>query len=261
MNGNVSRRKVSLGAAAIGLGGFAVSRVAAAQVATPAATPAGVGPILGFVSLRVRQLAAPEFRTAVNDIVTSEFVPDVQALPGYQGYVLGDVLDDETQSLSVVVFEEAAQAEAFAELAQAFVGGLDPEFSVETPLAVEGDLLVTASAGSAEATPVASGTAAGYIAVRVYASLPGSNPRDMAPIVSEGFVPIVAGFSGFQGYLYFPSEGGFTSISLFDSEASALESTTAARGWVAENLTEFTAGDPQVINAAGVFIDLPVLAS
>lgn len=218
-----------------------------------------VQPLLGVVSLRIRQLTSVERRTEVNDIVTSQFVPDVQALAGYQGYVLGDVIDDETQSLSVVVLEAASRADAFTELAQAFVGGRDPEFAVETPIAAEGDLLVTASGESVEATPATASTVAGDIAVRIYASLPGPDPRDVAAVVTEGFVPIISGFSEFQGYLYFPSEGGFTSISLFDSEDSARESTTAAREWVAENLTEFTDGNPQVINAAGIFVDLPIL--
>ncbi|MBA3275282.1 MAG: hypothetical protein H0T72_05770, partial [Chloroflexia bacterium] len=79
MNRSVSRRQMLRGATGIGLGGFAIGRHAAtAQNATPAAFPASDSS-LGFVSLRVRQLADASFLTEVNDIVTAEFVPDVQA--------------------------------------------------------------------------------------------------------------------------------------------------------------------------------------
>ena len=72
-------------------------------------------------------------------------------------------------------------------------------------------------------------------------------------------MPIVTGLSGFQGYLWFPPEGGFTAINLFNPEASALESNAAAGDWAAEYLTDFTDGTLQVINVTGVLIDLPVL--
>ncbi len=260
MNKTLSRRQVSKGTVSIGLGGFAVGSLkASAQDATPAASPVKDSSP-GYASLRVRQLTAPEFRTAVNDIVISEFAPDVQALPGYGGYILGDVIDDDTQSLSIVVFEEAAQAEGFAELAQTFVGGLDPEYAVETPTAVEGELLITAAGNAAEATPVSDPGANRFIAVRIYTSLPGTDPRDFVPLATEGFIPIVTGIPGFQGYFLSLSDGGFTSINVFDSEESALESTAAGTEWAAENLTAFTEGDPQVITAMGIFVDLPVLA-
>ena len=260
MNRSVSRRQMLRGAAGIGLGGFAIGRHAAtAQNATPAALPASDSS-LGFVSLRVRQLADASFLTEVNDIVTAEFVPDVQALPGYGGYILGDVIDDDTRSLSVVVLEEAAQAEGFADLALTFVGGLDPEYAVETPTAVEGKLLITAAGDAAEATPVSDPGANRFIAVRIYISLPGTDPRDFVPLAIEGFVPIVTGIPGFQGYFLSLSDGGFTSINIFDSEESALESTAAGTEWAAENLTAFTEGEPHAITAMGIFVELPLLA-
>lgn len=250
-----SRRRAL--AAGMGIGSLAfLPPSMRAQIATPVASPEATS--LGFASLRIRQLAEASFRTEVNELVIADFAPQVQELTGYSGYVLGDVVDDDTQSLSIVVLEQAVQADAFASLAEDFVSGLDPQYAVETPTSAEGDLLITTPATtSTTATPVpGSGS---YIAVRIYDSLPGTNPRDFVPLAIEGFVPIVTAIGGFQGYLLMLVEGGFASISLFDSEASALESTTEGTEWAAENLAAFTPGDPHVITATGVFVDLPIL--
>lgn len=248
----------------MGVGGFATGQSVGGtdHDATPAAgTPMAAAQPLGYASLRVRQLSGPAFRVEVNEIVTSEFVAHVQALPGYRGYLLGDIVEHERQSLSVVAFEEVGQIEAFNAAAQEFVGGLDPKYGVETPTAVEGDVLIAASSLSAGATPVADGAAAagGYVAVRIYTSSPGTDPRAIAPLVASGFLPIVQGLPGFQGYLFFLAEGGFTSISFYDAEASAQESTVAAGAWVAENVIDYVDGNPRVINALTVFADLPIL--
>ena len=260
----MSRRQVMRVAAGVGagIGGFAVTRRATAAPGT--ATPAA-GPALGYVSLRLRQLGDAAARAQVNDLVTTDFIPDVQDLPGYQGYILADVLDDDRQSLAVVVLDDAAQAERFTTLAQQFVAGLPSDIAVETPVSVAGDLMITGANQSAQATPAATASpnsdSPSYVAVRVHTSLPGTDPLDFVPLATNDFVPIIANLPGFQGYLWFPSEGGFTAVSLYDSEATARESTEAAADFVAEYLTAFTDGNPRVINATGVFVDLPILDS
>jgi hypothetical protein len=237
----------------------------AAQESTPGAeaTPVGDFQPVGSVNLRLRQLAAADLRPEIDEIVQTEFVPEVQALPGYAGYLLGDVLDDERQNLAIVVMEDADQMGAFNTSVQAFVGGLDPKFAVETVAGSEGDVLIVSAPGSTSATPVVADTAdtagGGYVAARIHTSKPGTDPRDFVPLVIDGFLPILQGLSGFQGYLWFPSEGGFTAVSLFDSEASAEESTVAAADFAAEHLVEYTDGNPVVINATVVFADLPIL--
>jgi hypothetical protein len=95
----------------------------------------------------------------------------------------------------------------------------------------------------------------------MYTSKPGTNPLDFVQLVITGFLPIVQGLPGFQGYLLFISDGGFTSISLYDTEQAAEESSAAAANWATANLADYTDGVSQVINAAIVFADLPILAS
>ncbi|MGH2549413.1 MAG: hypothetical protein ACRDHN_08485, partial [Thermomicrobiales bacterium] len=87
-------------------GGFAVTLAtrgrAFAQDATPLASPIAIQP-MGFVSLRLRVLTRPEARAEVNALVESDLLPLVDALPGYGGYVLADVVDVDTESVAVVV--------------------------------------------------------------------------------------------------------------------------------------------------------------
>lgn len=269
MMGTVSRRTVAQAAVGMGAGSLALGRFGGlgAQEATPAggdATPVVDSQSLGYASLRVRQVAEASFRSETNQIVMDNFVQVVQLLDGYAGYLLGDILEDETQSLAIVFLDEMSQVDRFNSAAQAFVGRLDPKYAVETPTTAEGDILVVGAPVGGQATPVAAtpvveGAASGYVAVRIYESLPDTDPREFAPQVQSGFLPIIQGLPGFQGYFYFPSEGGFTSISLFDTEAEAQESTVAGTAWAAENLSAYTPGDPQVINASIVFADLPIL--
>jgi hypothetical protein len=231
-----------------------------AQDATPAAEPQP----LGFVSMRVRTVAEAAQRERVDELVLSEFVPAVEALDGFQGFVLGDVIEAPEKSLSIVVLEEEAQAAAFDEAAAAFVESIGDEVVPVETVQWTGDLLIAGAPDADTGTPAATpesgmSTATGYAAVRVHTSLPGTDPHDFVPLATEDFLPIVAGLDGFLGYLWFPTEDGFAAISLYDSEASAQASTEAAREWAAEFLADYTDGSPEVINANVVYANLPIL--
>jgi hypothetical protein len=259
----MSRRDVvATGAVGIAAGVFA-SRVPAAFAheghgdATPIAASA-----LGYVSIRVRTISEAGNRDDINGTVLDTFVLDVQELDGYEGYVLGDVIEDERQSLSIVVLEEADQAEAFDALAQEFVGSLGEVGQAVETSQWAGDLLIAGAPTGTSATPVASSAVMsdGYVALRVHTSKPGTDPRDFVDLATEGFLPIVQGLPGFKGYLWYPTEGGFVAVTLYDSVESAEESNAAAKEWAAEFLPEYTDGNPEIYNANVVYADLPVLA-
>lgn len=270
----LSRRHFAGGSVGFGIGAFTagVAARATAQQATPAVvttSPVSAEEQLGYVSLRLRELGAPELVQEVDQIVIAEFIPEIQVLPGYQGYLLGDVIENRSQNLSIVVFQNELETEAFDAAARDFVGGLDPQYIPETPVQAEGGLLVAAAPSASSGTPAVAtplaGTvpamSSGYVAVSIYPGTPGTDPREIAPLVVAGFLPIVSGLPGFSGYLLFPSEGGFTSISLFESETSARESTTAEETWTRDNLATYTEGNPMVITADIAYAALPVLAN
>jgi hypothetical protein len=258
----VSRRTFTASATGFAAGIFAASRPIAGMQAQQA-TPAGDLVPVGFVSIRLRTVATPGQRDTVNGLVLEDLVPGVGALEGYQGYVLGDVLDAPETSLSVLVMDEASQTGAFDELAAAFVQGISDQVEVVETVEWSGDLLITGrpagGAATPSATPAGEAAASGYAAVRVHTSLPGTDPHDFVPLATAEFLPIVQGLDGFRGYLWFPVEGGFAAISLYDSEASAEASNEAAREWAAEFLADYTDGNPEIINATTVYADLPIL--
>lgn len=256
----MSRRKLVSTGGGFAAGVFLAARgVTLAQVASPAAE---VQP-LGFVSMRVRTVAEAGQRDRVDELVQDEFMPEVEELDGFAGFVLGDVIDAPDKSLSIVVLEEAGQAAGFDDAAKAFVERVGDEVVPVETVQWAGDLLIAGSpeadAGTPAATPLGASMTSGYVAVRVHTSLPGTDPREFVPLATSGFLPIVAGLEGFRGYLWFPTDDGFAAISLYDSEASAEASNEAAHEWAAENLADYTDGNPEIINANVVYANLPIL--
>jgi hypothetical protein len=57
---------------------------------------------------------------------------------------------------------------------------------------------------------------------------------------------IVSVIDGFKAYYLIKTADGAASISVFDDEAGASESTRAAGAWVGENLPQFAGSPPQV---------------
>jgi hypothetical protein len=70
----------------------------------------------------------------------------------------------------------------------------------------------------------------------------------------------LTGLPGFKGYLWYPFDGGFVAISLFDSVESATASNEAAKSWTVPNVVDYTDGHPQIVNVNVIHADLPILA-
>jgi len=65
---------------------------------------------------------------------------------------------------------------------------------------------------------------------------------------------LLTGIHGFKAYYLIKTADGCASISVFDGEAGAIESTSVAGGWVRENLPEH-AGTPPQVTSGEVVID------
>lgn len=253
-------RRMFNATAGIAIGIFATSRIG---ISAQEATPERAVQSLGYVSTRIRSVASADQRERVNELVRQDFAPAVEALEGFHGYLLGDVIDQPEHSLSVLVLEEERQTAAFLDLAKTFIEGIADEVQTVDTVGWDGDLLirgVPSSSAMPEATPASeSSKAAGYAAVRVYRTPPGVDVRESVPQTTSEFVPILAGLPGFKGFLWYPTGKEIVAISLYDSEESAMESTNAARDWVADFATKYTEGDLEVINAQVVYANLPIL--
>jgi hypothetical protein len=82
--------------------------------------------------------------------------------------------------------------------------------------------------------------------VRVYAA---SGDLVDRLVENEGAVrDLITGIDGFKAYYLIRTADGTASISIFETEEGANESTRAASGWIKENLPDYTGGAPQVIS-------------
>ena len=83
-----------------------------------------------------------------------------------------------------------------------------------------------------------------YAMVRTYSVAPDLAER----LVGHGddVKSLISGIDGFRAYYLLKTADGAASVSVFDDEAGASESTRAAGAWVAENLPDHAGTAPQV---------------
>lgn len=76
-----------------------------------------------------------------------------------------------------------------------------------------------------------------YMVVRKYQMKPGASAQEIVKRVEEGFVPIISQTAGFVGY-YIVNTGNnsIASVTVFQDQVGADESTRRASSWVSENL-------------------------
>jgi predicted solute-binding protein len=76
-----------------------------------------------------------------------------------------------------------------------------------------------------------------YMAIRKYQMTPGASVQDIVRRVQVGFVPVISQTPGFVAYhILDTGSGTITSVSLFQDQAGADESTRRASEWVSQNL-------------------------
>ncbi|MBA3379279.1 MAG: hypothetical protein H0T93_10390 [Chloroflexia bacterium] len=269
--GTLSRRTVTAAGTSVAAGLLATRGLSAAAhdatLEAGQATPFGDIRPLGYVSMRMRQYETAEIRDEVNDLGIRDFLPAIVTIDGFKGYLVGDVIHDPHLTFGVTVLEDREALVRSDEVAQNFVtqDHFDEHVVIEGTRRWAGDLLMLGTPAEATGTPAATvwdGNGVGfYVAIRVHRSLPNTDPRGFVREAIDGFLPIVLGLPGCVGYLWFPVEGGFVAISLYETEEAANESTEAARAWATEHLAEYTDGNPEVINASVVYADMPIFVS
>ena len=150
-------------------------------------------------------------------------------------------IDHPNLTFGVNVLEDEAAAVRANEVVKEFVhrDEIDDHVVIEETRSWQGDLLMlgkTAEAAKPGITPIPGNGIGYYVAVRIRTSLPGTAPRGFVQEATDGFLPIVLALPGFVGYLWFPVKGGFVAVSMYDSAASAIASTEAAKSWAVEHL-------------------------
>jgi heme-degrading monooxygenase HmoA len=83
-----------------------------------------------------------------------------------------------------------------------------------------------------------------YATIRTYSV--GSGFADALVEHEDEVRGLLTGIDGFKAYYLLKTADGTASISVFDDEAGAAESTRVAGEWVGENLPQFAGTPPQV---------------
>jgi hypothetical protein len=97
------------------------------------------------------------------------------------------------------------------------------------------------AAGDTDASPVGA-----YVAIRQYQFAGEHTMEELQEAVGSGFIPIVSEVPGFLDYYLIETADGAVSISVFQDQAGADESTTRAADWVQQTLADFFTGPPTV---------------
>ncbi len=83
-----------------------------------------------------------------------------------------------------------------------------------------------------------------YATVRTYSG--GPELADALVSNAADVKSLVSGIDGFKAYYLVRTADGTVSISVYDNEAGANESNSAAANWIRENLPELGGSAPQV---------------
>jgi hypothetical protein len=261
----LSRRTFTAAAGGFAAGIFATrfSAVAAQDASpVPGATPVPVSG-LGHVLLQTYYLADAALRPGLDQVMVDQLAPAAAGFDGYAGFLIGNTTPEPDGVLALAMFDDAARAGAFNQLVQGQVAGLGDMLLADRGHQLEGDLMIASGKTASDASPTPiEPLREGYVAVRVHTGLGDADPREFASYVESSFLPLINGIDGFLGYLWFPIEGGFVAISLFDSSTSAVASNLVAVEWgdeIPAEYSAFTETDMEIVNAEVVYVDLPML--
>jgi heme-degrading monooxygenase HmoA len=83
-----------------------------------------------------------------------------------------------------------------------------------------------------------------YATVRSYTT--GGEFGDALVEHADEIRPLLTEIDGFRAYYLLRTDDGVVSVSVYDDQAGAEESTRAAATWVAENLSDLQVSPPQV---------------
>ena len=197
-----------------------------------------------FVSIRHYAGLDPDGQDELYRLTAEGFVPIIRESDGYIGYYW---LHEGENVVAVSLFDSQEQASASAASAREYVNENLAHLVQGPPRTVEGQVDI----GFVEMLDgMGDGDVSGlHASVRIYDGFQADDLQEFITIVEEGFLPIMRETDGFFGY-YLMNDGAGTvsAISIFDSEASSLESNENAREFVAENLTAYLPSAPAIVS-------------
>ena len=196
-----------------------------------------------FISIRRYDGIDPDDMVEAERIIRDGFVPIVSGSAGFIAYYV--VFTDDDVLLTINLFETREQAMTSNDLAREFVVDYLAPLLPNLPLIVEGsvDIGFVEMLHGMDDSDVSSL----FASVRIYDGFETANLDKFVSIVEDGLLPLMRETDGFLGYYLMDNGAGkVASVSIFDSEESALASNEKARDFAAEKLTVYLPNDPLV---------------
>lgn len=239
-----TRRALLGGVAAASVGVMMSHRATAAQDATPAAGADG-GP--GYAIERVRVQTSEMLREAIYPDVMATFLPPTKAVPGFLGYTYVFDSADPLAAFTLTTLTDEAAAAGAAEVAKAYVDGLDPRFTPETPLSADGRvrMYATTNRTAAELPPFLHGTT---FTLRNQTHAPGLDLEETIRIATETLIPLFQSLPGFVLYCWFERPEGRIAINIWDTPEDLAAASDALSAWRAEYFATPTASEEVAYN-------------
>jgi len=196
-----------------------------------------------FISIRHYDGIDPGKISEIERITDQGFVPIISGSDGFIAYYV--IYPDDGTLTAINIFETQAQALASNEMARDFVVESLAPLLPNPPQIVEGSVdigVVEMLDGMSE-----DNVSSLFASARIYDGFETDDLDEFVSIVEDGFLPIMRGTDGFFGYYLMNDGAGLVAaISIFDTEASALNSNERARDFVAENLAAYLPNAPQI---------------
>lgn len=209
---------------------------------TPLAAEPGIP---GYAITRVRTLPSADLNQAIYPHVMHRYLPAIEAVPGYAGYVFSFHDDDPATSITLNFTSDEAAGTASDAAAANFVAGLDPRFTVETPMAEQGPLRIygLTERPASELAPFLHGY---KITVRNRQTAEGADIEAVIAQARDELLPMLAGMEGFVLYAWILTETGRVAINVWETAEQMAAGDQAVADYVAANTVATTVGEPVV---------------
>ncbi len=213
----------------------------------------------GFGIARVRTHPSPDLAQAVYPDVMFRFLPPTAALPEYFGYIFAFDDADPRSTINVTLLEDASAADDANAVAEAYVAGMDPRLTPETPITEQGEVRIYQLTDRSRSAPppLLHGC---HITMRHRRNAPDTDIEGVIRAASEGFGPILAAMDGFVLYCWMHAAGGRVSFNIWETAEQLEAGNQAVADFVAANPVITSEGETVVHNGVIGYSDLLVRA-
>jgi hypothetical protein len=221
---------------AAGLHAAPLSAQEASPVAMSGATPTGMDGAPGYAIARVRSLPDAALNQANYPNVMAEYLPRLETVPGFLGYVFAFDESDSGGSISLTLIDDEASVADVENATAEYVSSLDPRFAVETPWASQGAVRMFAatSTPASERPPFLHGAP---LLIRDQTSTPDFDLEDAVALATETLLPRFLEQPGFVLYCWFVREGGRVVVEIWETPEDLEASREVLLAWRDEHFS------------------------